>query len=204
MECFNDTFESNKSEAYKFLMSLPVDTVHCSNKSRLTELLEAGLQLASSARPQDCTTAAYLLRMLLSHPLLLEVLPVVQETLKITGSHLENPEVPTLTEEVNPSLAKPPSNGGLANLGLTSAIKEAPGGGNVTYKMIEMLYCMLCDQLAVAEQNLLHAAATGPLYPTLHCIRYILMDTDLRWAAFWGQHKDAVTANQYKDAVLPV
>ena len=46
--------------------------------------------------------------------------------------------------------------------------------------LLQVLLSQLKQQLHVAQASLLHAAATQPLYPTLHCIRYILEETQLR------------------------
>ncbi len=60
--------------------------MHLQNKGRLKSLFEGSLELASSTRPQDCTTAAYLLRLLLTQPLLQEITQeVLQDLTKGAG-----------------------------------------------------------------------------------------------------------------------
>ena len=51
--------------------------------------------------------------------------------------------------------------------------------GNV-HLVVNLLILSLEDQLETAKQSLLHAAATKPMYPTLHCIRYLLAEVQLR------------------------
>ncbi|XP_067681790.1 tRNA (32-2'-O)-methyltransferase regulator THADA-like [Haliotis asinina] len=46
--------------------------------------------------------------------------------------------------------------------------------------LLKMLLLSLRDQTAVARANLIVAAANRPMYPTMHCIRHILSDVDLR------------------------
>ena len=52
--------------------------------------------------------------------------------------------------------------------------------------ILQVLLNSIKEQVAVARQSLLHAAATRPLYPTLQCIRYILADQDLKYV--WISH----------------
>ncbi len=63
--------------------------------SRSGELLNAALELSCSTRPQDCNTAAYLLRLLIKHPRFAEPLKATcdqnaidcdVEMLKLQGS----------------------------------------------------------------------------------------------------------------------
>ncbi|XP_059154610.1 thyroid adenoma-associated protein homolog [Physella acuta] len=44
--------------------------------------------------------------------------------------------------------------------------------------LLEILLKLLDDEILVAKQSLITAAATRPMYPTLHCIRYILQEVD--------------------------
>lgn len=47
--------------------------------------------------------------------------------------------------------------------------------------LLEILLKLLDDEIMVAKQSLITAAATRPMYPTLHCIRYILQEVDFRF-----------------------
>ena len=66
-------------------------------------------------------------------------------------------------------------------------------------QVLQTLLLQLQDQLDVAKKNLLHAAATRPLYPTLHCIRYLLADLDLRLVRVsQGSHRSFKSGNVLK------
>lgn len=47
-------------------------------------------------------------------------------------------------------------------------------------QLLHTLLQLLVDQVTVARGSLVVAAANRPMYPTLHCIRYILEEVDLR------------------------
>ena|SRR6218665_211119 len=113
----------------------------------LLDLFSAGVQLAQSPRPQDCTTAAYLLRFLLHAP---QILPLLETQLK---SRVLS---------------------GLGNCALVTGLNRK------RLCLTEVLLDLLQDEVKVASSNLMLAAATRPMYPTLHCIRYIFADISYR------------------------
>ncbi|XP_046339064.2 thyroid adenoma-associated protein homolog [Haliotis rufescens] len=64
-------------------------------------------------------------------------------------------------------------------------ILSAPDSDQTTYccpelMLLTILLLSLRDQTAVARKSLIVAAANRPMYPTMHCIRHILSDVDLR------------------------
>lgn len=134
-----------------------------------SELLDIGLTLAGSNRPQDCTTGAFLLRILLLQPSIQDFFFSDQE---ILAKHLS----PCALTQWGDLLK--------GEQGLREALQKLPlqptesSGGTVLLLWILLFY--LKDQLQVARTGLFIAAATKPMYPTLHCIRYILFDVNLK------------------------
>ena len=68
--------------------------------------------------------------------------------------------------------------------GLEKAVREmgVEDGGttSATLQLLQALLRLLVEQVAVAQTSLILAAANRPIYPTLHCIRYILEGVDFR------------------------
>ena len=68
--------------------------------------------------------------------------------------------------------------------GLEKAVREmgVEDGGTMsaTLQLLQALLRLLVEQVAVAQTSLILAAANRPIYPTLHCIRYILEGVDFR------------------------
>ena len=58
---------------------------------------------------------------------------------------------------------------------------EDGGTMSATLQLLQALLRLLVEQVAVAQTSLILAAANRPIYPTLHCIRYILEGVDFRW-----------------------
>nr|XP_022332415.1 thyroid adenoma-associated protein homolog isoform X4 [Crassostrea virginica] len=171
MECLTDTFEDNKIEAYIVLKHCFSQGLHLKKMINLSEVevLDIGLALAGSNRPQDCTTGAYLLRVLLLQPNIQDYLVGAQEIL----TNFLTPSTIAHWEDL--------LNG---TQSLTGALQMLPlsnhnsSGGTILLLWILLLY--LKEQLQVAKTGLFIAAATKPMYPTLHCIRYILFDINLK------------------------
>ncbi|XP_063218154.1 tRNA (32-2'-O)-methyltransferase regulator THADA-like [Bacillus rossius redtenbacheri] len=135
LECLKDTYENNKSLALSLLVRFPAEALGLNDEDYAGLLLDAGCQMASSNRPPDCVTAAYLLKLLSSFP------------------------VPVAT--------------------LAARVGEAPRGGALFY-VVCRLEAQLSGELEVARRSISLAAAKGPMYGTLCCVRYLLKDTDLR------------------------
>ena len=134
--------------------------------------MSAGLELASSSKPQNSSTAAYLLRILLHYEALDEVL--MEEKLKISqrcqgAAALESME------------CKDSGSEEVLKVGMIGdGVPPRTSYDSRQLEMVSLLLMHLREQVGVAGRNLLHASATRPMYPTLHCIRYILADTNLR------------------------
>lgn len=123
--------------------------------SHLCDLLSAGLELAQSPRPQDCTTAACLLLFLVN-------VPNFSEVLKEWNGY---------------------SKAGVSNL-FALPLEESAGDFDLERNRLCLAFILLDlleEQATVATSNLMFAAATKPMYPTLHCIRYILRDVSYRY-----------------------
>lgn len=153
-------------------------------------LLEASLQLARSTRPQDCNTAAYLLRIITQQPLLYHIIGVsyvdqlntatclltVKEALWRCGLN-------DATQGMHPTLERdgifkePESCKKCLYWHDTRVLNDFVGRCCV---MLTLLLGQLDSQVTVARHNLVQAASTQPMYPTMHCIRYLLRDVDLK------------------------
>lgn len=51
-----------------------------------------------------------------------------------------------------------------------------------SFAVLTLLLDELRDELRLADHSLLLVAAQRPLYPVLHCLRYLFSDVDLRLA----------------------
>jgi len=147
----------------------------------LQVLFKTGILLVESAKPQDCSTAAYLLRFLVHSYSLTSILCEKLNEIR-TSAILEN--IPLIGDGENTSIS-------LDMLKISK--KEIPEtlcednpsrhvsseNRNVRYLLgVKLLHCMLLNHLEVAKDSLMQAAATCPMYPTLHCMRYLLNDVD--------------------------
>lgn len=158
LECLTDTFEENKIAALKILTSpqLRKAAEILQDPEFLKELLSAAMVLSESTRPQDCSTAAYLLRLLLQ-----------QENI---GPVIKNYK-PTLLSNSSASFLQIP-------LPMPGSQKQEVKINDLL--LVQQLILLLIDQLEVAKTSLVHAAATRPMYPTIHCIRYIIANLNFR------------------------
>ncbi|BFZ11478.1 hypothetical protein BsWGS_14517 [Bradybaena similaris] len=149
LECLADTFEENKREAVKVCTVYLAHRGCIWDKCGLQDVMRVSLTLACSTRPQDCSTAAYSLLLVLAqlqhHPAQCELPDIIPaEVLLPTGTLIHLHE------------------------------KTAP-------LMLQNIFLSLLDsQISVANQSLITAAANRPMYPTLHCIRYILQETTFK------------------------
>ncbi|XP_048737624.2 thyroid adenoma-associated protein homolog isoform X2 [Ostrea edulis] len=173
MECLTDTFEDNKMEAYNILKQCFNQGLYLKNMIRMSndELLDISMELAGSNRPQDCTTGAFLLRILLLQPNIQDFLLNPEETLPkyLTPSALTQWEdLLNGTQNLKAALQK---------ISQQASSNDSSRG---TLLLVWILLLYLEDQLKIAKNGLFIAAATKPMYPTLHCIRYILFGVNLR------------------------
>lgn len=121
----------------------------------LTKLLQVSVQLAGSTRPQDSTTGAYLFKVILLQTDVYSIL--LTQSVDIIKPYI-------VTDKLN-ELHFP-------------SVENNQSGRSLL--LLQILLSCLQDQLEVAKNNLIMAAANRPLYPTLHCIRYLLCDVNLR------------------------
>ncbi|KAK7482199.1 hypothetical protein BaRGS_00026548, partial [Batillaria attramentaria] len=187
LECLTDTFEENKREAYTLLVTCVKINTNLLTEEHCRALYSAALKLAVSTRPQDCGTAAYLLRFL-SH------VPFASHAME---SHTLRSSTTILTAEQSSDIDAPAKD--------TAPETDSTGNGDRLMGAVEVpremrllstLLQLLVDQVTVARSSLVVAAANRPMYPTLHCIRYILEDMNLRsvdnshrtsWAQFFNR-----------------
>ncbi|CAG2249102.1 Thyroid adenoma-associated protein homolog [Mytilus edulis] len=182
IECLTDTFEDNKIEAYKLLKYLSsldfmkqdyldaqiVNALLISERHMNFEvtfqifvrghdsvdvLFETALNLAGSTRPLDSTTAAYMFRILL---LQAELLPVMTKESKSRSLIIScgQPSLPEISTN---------QSGRVLHL--------------LTWLMEYLKY-----QIKMADQSLMSAACSKPLYPTLHSIRYVIQDVSFKYS----------------------
>jgi len=201
--------------------------VTCQAPARLQRLLDVSLQLASSTRPQDCNTAAYLLRLITQQPLLYKVISagyvdqlntptshhwtlrvtpnrggvtdttqgiadstqVVGDTTQRVGDTIQGvgdttqaggdstQGVGDTTEGVGPALTRDGVVGHCLQWCHTGVVNDVVGRCCV---VLTLLLSQLDSQVTVAHRSLVHAASTQPMYPTMHCIRYLLKDVNLK------------------------
>lgn len=156
--------------------------------ARLATLFQTALKLASSTRPQDCTTAAYLLRVLLDQPLIRQVVTQSKDNLDQPQDVKQNSTSPSHAKDkdedssVNPKASEEDSAIKSESSAHGGGDEEAGGDMSERYLVVlKVLMLHLKQQLEVANKSLIHAAATQPLYPTMHCIRCLLSDFDLRY-----------------------
>ena len=156
--------------------------------TRLSHLLEASLRLASSTRPQDCNTAAYILRIITQQPLLYDVIgDTYIDQLDCDAGRSWTAEETAAKPRLNDSAE---DNDQLVvtdgfNRGCRRVLRCCDGDvdndvSGRRFTVLTLLLRQLDKQVTVARHNLVHAASTQPMYPMMHCIRYLLTDVDLR------------------------
>ncbi|XP_046382612.1 thyroid adenoma-associated protein homolog [Ischnura elegans] len=150
---FKDSFESSKNLAFSLLTKFPAENLSFKDRSWINEHLSVGLKLASSVKPPDCITAAYLLKFVASLP-----------------------EAETLLTDKAISIVSPEYSPDFSVIG-----KESNFHQRNIFCMIWILFEQLKREYAVAAENLLLAAGSGPIYGTLFSIRYLLKILD--WKA---------------------
>ncbi|XP_035827600.1 thyroid adenoma-associated protein homolog isoform X2 [Aplysia californica] len=150
LECLSDTFEENKKEALKILTAYMTQVGPVWNPDQLREALVSSMTLACSTRPQDCGTAAYFFLTLMRQQQL-------------------HPDTFDLSQLL-PSIS---------HLWASSSIPSSMTSSPKLF-LLPVLVSLLNDQIAVAQHSLITAAANRPMYPTLHCIRFILHELDFR------------------------
>ncbi|XP_064600963.1 tRNA (32-2'-O)-methyltransferase regulator THADA-like [Liolophura sinensis] len=172
LECLTDKFEDNKTQSYKILCHLlKANFIDKWDTNWPRAMFESALTLCVSTKPQDCTTAAYIFLLVVKHPRFLTLI-------------LDSFDKAGFNAGTHKSISSDHSPGGLS---LDHELDQSSPQHTV-YLLLRLLLKRLSEQVTVARSNLLRAAASGPLYPVIHCIRYILTDlplssvkTDVRW-----------------------
>ncbi|XP_041351215.1 thyroid adenoma-associated protein homolog [Gigantopelta aegis] len=144
LDCLMDTFEENKMAASKILSACMKHGF--GYQTQVESLFKSALELSTSNKPQDCTTAAYLFQYLLQQPSILVVMKTYASSLTTRLFARDDP----VMDRCPPLL------------------------------LLSILLMLLREQLSVARRSLTSAAANGPMYPTLHCIRYILSEINYK------------------------
>ncbi|XP_050405333.1 thyroid adenoma-associated protein homolog [Patella vulgata] len=151
LECIADTFEENKIEALKIFQGYLKSAQEPVLKNKqLKELFQTCVELSVSTRPQDSTASAYLARCLLK----------LEQTSVVIDAHKINLKV-------------------IAHCDKIQLNTDCDRDGVRYLKFLEMMILSLQDQTEVAKKGLIIAAANRPIYPTIHCIRYVLKDIKL-------------------------
>ncbi|KAM3931868.1 tRNA (32-2'-O)-methyltransferase regulator THADA [Leptodactylus fuscus] len=140
LECFSNTFEEVKLLAFELLRKLPPPVLGLQEPEKLLVLLQAAMNLSTSTKHFDCVTASYLLNFLIH-----------QEGLEAALGQLAQDGPRT------------------ANVQLFSTNGSSIVERN-TFNVIQMLMDNLEYEVVQAENSLLEAAASFPLYGRVHCI----------------------------------
>ena len=166
------------------------------DESVTRSLFDVALTLSCSSRPQDSTTAAYLLKVLLHQPTIFQTMKdhgtslhrkssqngkeacVQNEACGIENEAFLRKQVPecqmqTFCENSN-------SEEKSKTLYRTDNLDIADSDAGRHLLLLVILLNSLKDQVVVARDNLIVAAATCPLYPTMQCMRYCLADIHFR------------------------
>ncbi|XP_075719351.1 tRNA (32-2'-O)-methyltransferase regulator THADA isoform X2 [Rhinoderma darwinii] len=140
LECFSNTFEEVKLLAFELLRTLPPSVLGLQEPEKLLALLQAAMNLSTSTKHFDCVTASYLLNFLIQQ----EGLDVALGQLAQDG-HRDANDQPFIIER-------------------TSFVERN------TFNVIQILMDSLENEILQAENSLLEAAASFPLYGRVHCI----------------------------------
>ncbi|XP_006839467.1 PREDICTED: thyroid adenoma-associated protein [Chrysochloris asiatica] len=137
MECFASTFEEVKILAFDLLMKLTKTIAQFQDSEKLQGLFEAALELSTSTKPHDCTTASYLLNFLIWQNALPPSLSAYLQTQQVASGDRE---------------------------------KSASVVERNTLMVIKCLLENLEEEISQAENSLLQAAASFPMYGRVHCV----------------------------------
>ncbi|XP_029449183.1 thyroid adenoma-associated protein isoform X2 [Rhinatrema bivittatum] len=150
LECFTNSFEEVKLLAFELLRKLPDTVVYRQDSERLTALVQAALDLSTSAKHFDCVTASYLLNFLVYHQGLTAALcTCIRNQQPMPELHLDQ-SLAASTMEKN------------------------------TLVVVSCLLGSLENEISQAERSLLQAAALFPMYGRVHCIIAALQQLPLR------------------------
>ena len=153
------------------------------SESIVKELLDISLSLSESTRPQDSTTAAYLLSVL-THQSNMHI---------VLTQHIQTCQYGTIDLETDCS-----GQGSVDGTNLTESGAVVPrqrtdveklltnvrGGESELvrrYILLEILTKNLESQTVMAKSSLIVAAANKPLYPTIQCMRYCFAEVQYRY-----------------------
>ena len=152
-------------------------------------LFNTALTLSCSSRPQDSTTAAYLLKVLIYQPAIFKTMQEcgtsLNRKLRETGKEacgrkeadVQN-EAGGIEKEACPQKQASEFETQKENQTIfrTDDIDFEDSDSVRRLLLLVILLNSLKEQVDVAEDNLIVAAANCPLYPTMQCMRYCLAD----------------------------
>ena len=133
-------------------------------------LFSIAMDLAGSTKPQDCTTAAYLFRVLLLQP---STWTILFQSGPDLSKYLGQIDI-GLMEKIATKCKLPADK-------LFEILKSHSVQSGSSYLLLWILLLYLRSQMEVARTGLAVAATSRPMYPTLHCIRYLLFHIQLRY-----------------------
>ncbi|KAM4043647.1 LOW QUALITY PROTEIN: tRNA (32-2'-O)-methyltransferase regulator THADA [Anomaloglossus baeobatrachus] len=140
LECFSNTFEEVKLLAFELLRTLPSPALGLQESENLLVLLQAAMGLSTSTKHFDCVTASYLLNFLIHQEGLEVALVQVAQDTQREGGYQP------------------------ADMNSSSFVERN------TLGVIRLLMDNLEYEITQAENSLLEAAASFPLYGRVHCI----------------------------------
>ncbi|XP_056424110.1 thyroid adenoma-associated protein isoform X2 [Hyla sarda] len=140
LECFSNTFEEVKLLAFELLRKLPPSVLGLQEPKKLLGLLQAAMNLSTSTKHFDCVTASYLLNFLI---------------------HQEGLEA---------ALGQLAQDGHRAANAKSFIIDSSSVVERNTFHVVTLLMDILEYEIIRAENSLLEAASSFPLYGRVHCI----------------------------------
>ena len=135
-------------------------------------LFETGLELAESSRPQHSATAAFLLHFLVQ-------LPVLHDVITQQRSDVITQQRSDVSTQQRSDVSTQRSY--VSTQQRSDVITQLPNTPSCRSLLaLSVLLRILEQQLVVASRSLMDAAASKPLYPTLHAINHLLGAVDFR------------------------
>ena len=166
-------------------------------------MFHVALALSSSTRPQDSTTAAYIFKVLIHQPAIFEILnnhktslnrkriENEKEAFTQKESNIQIQALTTKNEDISQEIRghKIESTQNIVSSESLKDSKEDILKSTIIeddilgrrFLLLVILLKSLQEQVDIAKNNLIVAAANCPLYPTMQCMRYCLAYINFRY-----------------------